>query len=466
MLMPIMISMTRSYHNSKLFCRFESVLSHNSAIFFTSVLFLLFISITSCEENPTIIGSDLLPATDFVNIKSTDTIGVAAYSYYTDSIITNNRSYSYLGTLYDPYFGTTKTDFVGQLRMYGPNSTGVSGPWPGGGTPIVDSVLLYFSIAGAKGTLDSTTIHQIKIFEIDETLNSTVKYYSNHVPKIKKEIGTFSLPVITKDTIQGITIELPAQFGQDLLSDTTQLLQDSEGNPFKSFFKGLYLTMDSTISPLFLIALDFSSPDFTIRVYYSTSKASNLSYDFVINTNSVRYNRYSHNFASADPVKKIKHINDGVKDSSIYLQSFNGVFPQVRIPGLTSIKKMLVDSVTNVCHGSINKARLTFSVYLDDNLYTTTTVPPQILMKYNKSDTIQYLVPDYYVSASFFDGTFNSTSKTYSFNLASFVQEYLEGRISDPVVEMYYPEGEYKNVILKANNSHSPVKFEFTYTRF
>jgi hypothetical protein len=87
-------------------------------------------------------------------------------------------------------------------------------------------------------------------------------------------------------------------------------------------------------------------------------------------------------------------------------------------------------------------------------------------MKYTKSDTIKYLVPDYQVSPGFFDGTFNSTSKTYSFNLASFVQEYLEGRISDPVVEMYYPEGEYKNVILKANNSHSPVKFEFTYTQF
>lgn len=454
-----MISMTRSYHNSKLFCRFKSVLSHNSSIFFTAALFLLLISITSCEENPTIIGSDLLPATDFVNIKSTDTIGVAAYSYYTDSIITNGRTYSYLGTLNDPYFGNTKTDFVGQLRMFGPSGTGISGPWPGGGTPIVDSVFLYFSIAGAKGTLDSTTIHQIKIFEIDETLNSTVKYYSNRLPNIKREIGTFPLPVITKDTTQNITIKLPTQFGQDLLSDTTQLSQDSEGNPFMSFFKGLYLTMDTTISPPLLIALDFSLPDFTVRVHYHNSTTANLSYDFVINTNSVRYNRYIHNFATADPAKKITHINDGVKDSSIYLQAFNGVFPRIRIPILEYIKK-------NISPISVNKARLTFSVYLDDNLYTITTVPPQILMKYTKSDTIKYLVPDYLVSPSFFDGTFNSTSKTYSFNLASFVQEYLEGRISDPVVEMYYPEGEYKNVILKANNSHFPVKFEFTYTQF
>jgi hypothetical protein len=453
MLMPIMISMTRSYHNSKLFCRFESVLSHNSAIFFTSVLFLLFISITSCEENPTIIGSDLLPATDFVNIKSTDTIGVAAYTLYTDSIITNGRTYSYLGRLYDPYFGDTKTDFVSQFR--------VLQIWPGGGTPIVDSVFLYFSIAGAKGTLDSTTIRQIKIFEINETLNSFVKYYSNRDPIIRREIGTFSMPVIVKDTAKYITIELPAQFGQDLLSDTTQLRQvnKTEGNPFTSFFKGLYFTMaDSPAAPPLLVAISFSSSDFFIRVYYRNSQASNLTYDFVITNYSVRYNRYIHT-ESTDPVKRIKNINNGVKDTMIYLQAFNGVFPQIKIPALKNIK----DNISRI---SVNKARLTFSVFLDSTNYNTSTVPPQILMKYTKSDTIKYLVPDYQVSPGFFDGTFNSTSKTFSFNLASFVQEYLEGRISDPVVEMYYPEGEYKNVILKANNSHSPVKFEFTYTRF
>jgi hypothetical protein len=115
--------------------------------------------------------------------------------------------------------------------------------------------------------------------------------------------------------------------------------------------------------------------------------------------------------------------------------------------------------------GSVNKARLTFSVFLDTNYYTTASLPPQIWMKYAKSDT-SYIVPDYQVSPSFFDGKYNSTQKTYSFNLAAFVQEYLKGRISDPVVEMVFPEGEYKNVILKANNSYSKVKFEFTYTRF
>lgn len=115
---------------------------------------------------------------------------------------------------------------------------------------------------------------------------------------------------------------------------------------------------------------------------------------------------------------------------------------------------------------SVNKARLTFSVKLDDVNFKISTIPPKILMRYSKSDTAQYMVPDYYVSPAFYDGSFNSTAATYSFNLASFVQGYLEGKIPDPVVEMYFPEGEYRNVILRANHNPLRPKFEFTYTRF
>jgi hypothetical protein len=449
MLMPIMTFMTRSYHNSNLYCRLNSVLSHKSVIFFPAALFLLLLSVTSCEENPTIIGSDMLPGTDFVHIKSTNAIPVDAYSYYNDSIVTNSRNYSYLGRIYDPYFGDTKTDFVGQLRL--------TRKWPGGGQPLVDSVKLYLTIAGAKGTLDTITIRQFKMFEITEQLNSAVAYYSNRDPNAGTEIGTFSLPAISKDTLKTMEIDLPKPFGIRLMEDTLKLTQDDNANDFRKFFKGLYVTMIDSPTPL-LVAMGFTSSDFYIRVYYHNYKTEGLTFDFIINANSVRYNRYSHDYASADPAKRIQHINDGVKDSLVYLQAFNGVFPMIKIPGLTTYKDSLPISV--------NKARLTFSVFLDSVNYSAANVPPQILMKYIKSDTVKYIVPDYQVNPGFFDGTFNSTKKTYSFNLASFVQEYLEGRISTPVIEMYYPEGEYKNVILKANSSTSPVKFEFTYTRF
>jgi hypothetical protein len=446
-LMPIMISMTRFYHNSKLYCRSYSVHFHKSLFLLPVVISWLFFSLSSCEENPTIIGSNLLPSSDFVNIKSIDTIGVSAYNQLLERVITNNLTYSYLGKTYDPYFGETKTDFVCQLRLLQ--------KWPGGGPFSIDSVKLTFTIQGAKGIIDTAYVHKLKLYEIDEQLNSSAKYYSDNDPHIKKEIGTFNLPVIPKDTIQSITIKLPDEFGVQLM-DTTRLTQEDNALDFRSFFKGLYVTLIDPPNP-FLMALQFTTASTGetfypyITVYYHSFKSgNNLTFDFVMNANSVRYNRYIRT-PSTDATRKIKHIADGIKDSMIYLQAFNGVFPRIKIPGLVYIKN-------NMTRISINKARLSFSVFLDSTNFT--------MMKYSLTDTTQYILPDYYVSPNFYGGTFNSSSLTYSFNIASFVQQYIEGKISEPVIEMYFPAGEYENVILKANNSYKPARFELTYTRF
>jgi hypothetical protein len=452
--------MTKFYHNFKQYYRLNSVFLHNSSLIFSTALLLVLLSVISCEEKPTIIGSGLLPGSDFVNIKSDTSLHAEAFTLLSDSIITNSRTYSYLGRLTDPYFGDSRTDFVGQLRLLK--------RWSGTELPAIDSVKLYLAIAGAKGILDTVTVHQIKIFEITETLNSTDKYYSNRDPRAGTELATVSLPVISKDTSNFFTINLPLSFGVRLMDDTSKLSQDKDGNPFKSYFKGLYITMVDSPSPL-LLAMSFStSPSVAVSVYYHDSNFVSSGFDFVINTNSVRYNRYVHDYLTATSPSRVllQHINNKTKDSMIYLQAFNGVYPQIRFQGIGPIKNLLWDSVKNVARGSVNKARLTFSAFLDENTYTSTTLPPQILMKYIKSDTAQYIVPDYQVSPNFFDGIFNSTTRTYSFNLASFLQEYIKGKISDPVVDMYYPEGEYRNVILKANNSRSPVKIEFTYTKF
>jgi hypothetical protein len=446
--MPIMISMTRYYHNPLQFSRTFSV----QLSIFKTLLPALFLAIacivSSCEENPTSIGSGLLPGKDFATVKSTDTIGVGVYNQYVDSVYTNNMTYSYLGDLYDPYFGTTSTDFVAQLRL--------TQKWPGGDLPIVDDVELALTISGAKGTLDST-LHQIKISEIGEMLNSSTKYFSNRDPNIIKELGTFDLPGITKDTIQTLSVSLPVSVGEYLMRDTTKLEQEDDANDFRSFFRGVYVTLVDSPQPL-IMAFSFSTATFVITVHYHNSNGEDLTYDFNINTNSVRYNRYRHDSTTALPENKIKHVNDGVKDTLSYLQTFNGVFPRIKIPGLSSFKSLMPISV--------NRATLVFSVYLDNTVYTTTTVPNQVLLSFVAADGSKNVLPDYLLSSSFFDGTFNATQISYTFNIATFIQLYLEGKIPKPELEMYYPEGEYKNVILKSNSSSAPVIFDFTYTTY
>jgi hypothetical protein len=208
-----------------------------------------------------------------------------------------------------------------------------------------------------------------------------------------------------------------------------------------------------------ILALDIPTSPFFITVYYENSKATaEQYYDFLINASSVRYNRYFHNFTTAPPLTRIKHINDGVKDTLTFLQSFNGAYPRIKIPGL--------DTYKNLMPISVNKAKLIFSVYFDNDIFTEAEAPSQVFLSYVAADSTRHILPDFLINSTYFDGTFNLTKKTYSFNIASFVQLYLAGKIPKPEVEMYLPETEHRNVILKSNNSVTPAKFEFTYTLY
>lgn len=453
--MPTMIFMTSFYRRIDQYTGAPALLFHNNKIILAGIL-LFSLLLYSCEEESTTIGSELLPGTDFVEVFAADTIPVESYTMYVDSIFSTNRTYSYLGGLYDPYFGNTFTDFVSQLRLTKKYS---------GGTPVVDSVKLVIPILGADGELGIQ--QKVLLYEITEQLYSDSLYYSNRDPKAGLLLGSYPLPVIKTDSAYNFILSMPVWVGEYLMRDTTKLNQDGGVNDFRSFFKGIYVTVEAgTKSGIKgsvpdvpqLMALSFNSGDFRIRVYYHTISTSNLTYDFIINSNSVRYNRYLHDYTTGEPGKKIMHINDGFKDTLSYIQGFNGVFTRIKFPKLKEFKEIMPFSV--------NKTKLIFTVFLDEDIYTTTTLPSRIYMSYLKSTGTRDIVPDYYVSSTFFDGTFNTAAKTFSFNLSAFAQEYLEGRITDPVVDMYFPEGEIKNVILKANNSPSPVSFQFVFTRF
>lgn len=444
-----MIFMTRYYLNLLQYNRTISVLKLSIKIFIPAFLLTAAIIISSCEENATIISTGLLPGSDFVNIRSTDKIGVDIYTQYVDSVETGHLTYSYLGKLSDPYFGTVRTDFVSQLRL--------TQKWPGGGAFTIDSVKLYLYILGAKGTLGTDVFQEIEIAEIGEMLNSATSYYSNRDPDTIKNLGTYRLPVITKDTTQTIQIAIATEVGQYLMRDTTRLTQEIDSLDFRSFFKGIYVTLKESPQP-FLVAIPFNSANMFIRVFYHNVNTNNLTFDFIINANSIRYNRYFHDFTTAPPETRIQHINDGFKDTLSYIQAFNGVFPKIKIPGLAAFRDSLPISV--------NRAKMTISVFLDNSIYTKTTVPSLIYLMYKTADSQIVIVPDYLVSPSFFDGSFNSNALTYTFNIASFAQQYFEGKIPNPEIQMQFPEGEFKSAILRTNANTVPVKFDFTYIRF
>ncbi len=475
-LMPIMIFMTRYSNSYRHKHRIASELQLFTRIFSLALFSLFALITTSCEKGILKIGTDLLPNEDFVSISSIDTLSVFSYTMYDEVIRSDNPSVSYLGQIIDPVFGTTSADFVTQLRL--------NAKWTGTAKVTIDSVHLYWHVLSTIG--GAGTAHTMKLTEISEIIYPDSVYYSNKQPVLTTNTwDNLKIPAgIKGDT--SVFVKLPKEFGERIFSDPSKLFYEPNRvhfNPafpdFRSYFKGLYVQMDPSTDPL-LLSLYLSPPVsgssthgastnfIAIFLKDSLGVASEFDLIFDAEAKNAAYNRYSHDYSTATPSLRIKHINDNYKDSLSYLQYLNGVYTKIVIPGLEKLK---TDGTLGRI--AVNKARLVVPVHITDTTKDISTlVPLQLVLRYKNSAGVKYLVPDYGMSAydqthQFFDGTLDPINRVYKFNIPQFVQSYLDGKgdIVKPELEIYQGSGT-KNVVFDANNNKTPVKFEFTYTKF
>jgi len=461
-LMPIMSFMTIYYHRLKNLHRSDSVTQNFYKIFRLTILALIIIIVSSCEEGTTGIGTGILPDGDFIAINSTDTIGALSYTIYDAAVRTENAAVSYMGHIYDPYFGTTTAEFVTQIRM--------GGEWDD--KPFtVDSVKLLLTILDVKGVVSGVP-HSIKISEIAQQIYTDSAYYSDQVvPLTGFEINDIVLPELKPDTVNLISINIPKEFGEYITRDTSKLFYSNTKPDFRSYFKGLYFSMNPGPDPL-LLSLSLAQPTSigaynNVMVLYMHNEAGTpTQFWFILDpmNRNASFNKFSHDFSTASPEKKIVHINDGFLDTLSYLQYLNGVYTRIAIPGLESLK-----SDPDFSNIAVNKARLYLPVYFDGSQFKPSTVPPQLYLRYRTKNGSKYVVPDYNIDQyhDFFDGKIDSTNSVYKFNLATFVQGYFDDATDEilPEVELFQVSST-RNVIFKANSSKTPVKFEFTYTKF
>lgn len=417
--------------------------------------------ITSCEEDPTTIGTKMLPSSDFVNIFSTDSIRVRSVLRYSDSVKSANPSTSYMGAITDPYFGRSTAGFVSQLRL--------GDSW-GQGLYTVDSVKLYMKLLTVRGAVSKP--HYLKLSEISKQIYTDSSYYSSlPVPLTEFSWSDIPLPALKADTVNEIEIDIPAAFGTHLIRDTVMLFHSNSKPDFRSYFKGLHFQITSPEEPVFVsLSIDPPGTYETYSNYFVLFMHDRFSapvqFFFIIDavSRNAAFNTYVHDFEDADPLKKIMHVNEDFHDTVAYVQKMNGIFTKITIPALEQFKNDPL--MKNI---SVNKARLILPVVYDNDIYKPSTLPSQIFLRYVTTSGDKYIVPDYYIGSSvFYDGRADTTANIYKINIATYVQSYLEDQTNTltPELELYLLPSSENNVILRANGSANPIKFEFTYTRF
>lgn len=417
----------------------------------------------SCEDPPGFAGRNLLPGSDFVEIKSS-LLKVRSFTMYKDSVPSGMPSVSYLGSTNDPYFGKTTCEFVSQIRL--------ASKWPGGNVSVIDSVKLFLKLLSVKG--DVTDQHYLRLSEISDVLYDTLTYYSSQeVPVTSWFLEDIPLPKLKADTINNISMLVDNWFGTYILRDTTKLRYTKDVD-FREYFRGLYFQMISPGEPL-LVSLSCASPGqygyysnyFTVwfRDEYNVAKT----FTFILDAISVNtsYNLYRHDYTTSTTGNLRDIINDTtVLDTISYVQQFNGVYTKLILSKLDSIKNSPeMDRV------SVNRARLKIPVIYDDPYYTRSNIPARLYLRYIGKNDTAYFVPETYTN--FYDGQADTTSVStlddvYNLNIATFVQNYFDDETGNikPELELFLLPEAGNNVMLRTNSASKPIRFEFTYTKY
>ncbi len=409
---------------------------------FLGVIPFLILTITfSCEEDPSALGSNLLPESDKIKIHYDSLLKFNCYVLDNQSIHTTNLTHYTLGTYEDDYFGLVKGEYAGQFLplIFNENVDDV----------IIDSAVLYLHIDSIYGIPHNNI--KFNVYELNTEILEDSIYYSdydiNSLYSTEDIINTNS--IISGDSL--IILPLANTFAEKLISNGDSIYDSSD--IFKSFFKGISIIPELLSSSGGLITTNITSINTKIILYYQTLEEDSLAASYSL-AGGYRFTKYTIDYSTA---MANYFINDptSINDSLLFIQGLNGIKSKITF---ANYKEWIDEDSTY----SILNAELIFPVH-DVGQFDLFAPPEQLYFYYSDSDSSLYQIEDY-VSGNIFGGIYDQTKKQYSFNISKHFKDFINGDMEDSCLNFsitnraYYPN----RVILKSGNN---IKFNVTYTK-
>lgn len=439
------------------------------------------IAFGSCTNDINDLGKDLLLPGDLVTVgKVIEKETLKAYTLTDEKQRTDEPAYNLLGTFNDPVFGKTTADFACQFRLTGYPDFSKNAQ--------IDSLVLYLYYTEVYG--ETLAPQKLKIYELASDLDIDQKYYQdinlkglakgevlaekNYIPKLKLDSLTNkygSTKKAPKDTVvQEIAIKMDQKLIQKLMAADS--LTWSDNDKFIKYFKGLYIEAGDINTGGAIMTINTVAQENTVNrgsylvMHYHNSEKDSLFYSYSINKEtSARVSRFAHDYSQAKfAVNLDKQVN---QDSLIYLQTTGGLRSKILIPDLENWTKLIPDYNENSTNIAINQAELIFQV---DTIVSDTAkyIPPQqmVLTAIDK-DGKEYLPSDVAFSSLYYGGTYNSSDKTYRFNIAKHMQEVIEKKKENYgfYLATAFRSSTFRRVALKGATSKTGIKLEITYSK-
>lgn len=428
-----------------------------SALFLVSILF-------SCKKD-----GKLSPDFDNGNLSIvfTDTFSLKTSVVEDTPGRTDVAVQHLLGIYNDPIFGTKSSSIYTNVGLPGADTDF-------GTNPTIDSVVLTLDPVAYYG--NSTSSFTVNVFELTTPLTASTDYYSNTYATVQSTLlGSASFtPGATDSILTTLDSVMHKHHLRINLNDPTLISNLINQSPFasntafNSALKGLHIITSDTASSPSPIAqgagaisyFDLSSSLSGVIVYYNNDDNDSLQERFILNSEIESYSRFINDYTSTDVEKHL--VNDVSKNANrIYVSTMKGIRSKIEIPNIKELAKE-----GNV---SINKAEITFTLENGSDVSPDKVLSSLALTGINENGTAIILLDDPSLEGiEHYGGTYNTTSKTFTFNITKHIHQLVKSTTTDYgmfLIANGSVTTANRIVLNSENSSVSKIKLEITYSK-
>jgi hypothetical protein len=390
-------------------------------------LILLVTVVSACKKEDSFFGFQPENNNDILNAVKVDTITLITSTVRELKQRSDNTTLALCGANNDSIFGVSRAGFNTQIRLNASNLT-----FNDAANVVVDSVVLSLEYAGFYGKKDASL--SFNVYQITEDMKSNTDYFhndsttynpvrigskENFVPDFDNQVTINNISLLPQ-----LRIKLDNSFGDLIVSKSGQPELSTVEN-FVSFIKGLRVecTTNPSLDQGNMVYFNLLSNNSKLTIYYNNpGDTIKFAQDFVINNNCVRYNFFEQNFSTGTVNTQLN--TPDVNHPYTYIQSMGGLKTKIEIPYIKNFQNI----GKNI---AINKAELILP--LEDEGVNST-----LYKNHNRLFVVaaglgdeNLSIADQFESEAYYGGFYNSTNKTYTFNIGRHINQLINNNRED-----------------------------------
>ena len=319
----------------------ETALWRKSLILSATFLLGTFL-IFSCKKKENLLGQNTIDQNELLGSGGVDTFTLQTFSYFDDSVISDNAPFALLGSYNDPVFGTYNTEIYTQIRL-----SGNSPDFGDLNTIVIDSLILGLEYIGSYG---EAGIQNIEVYEIGEDLHIDSTYYSfdtktnlTGTDLVVAGMGAIdmdveNITVIGLDTVDAqIRIPLDTNLAKTFMTEANSGSGNFVDNDaFLTYFKGLHIKTNNGIQASGtggIFYFNLSDPLSKMTIYY-TQDGEQKEFDFIINSSAADFNHIDidNSLTNVETV-----LNDTISGQTEFYSQAYGSRAIVRFDGINNL---------------------------------------------------------------------------------------------------------------------------------